>query len=134
MINFYLVLFFRFHAWCISYTNLLHVYKELNLKKWYFAFVQIILCGYIKILTTRLVFQCRISNERRGGSRTAATSKMKHFVITKSSILDIVAVLDPPLECVISFSLAIISESNVALKKYAWRAVTQKPHALLTTP
>ena len=70
---------------------------------------------------------------------------MKHFVIivngfqpltniTKSSILDIATVLDPPLERVISFSLAIISESNVALKKYAWRAVTQKPHALLTTP
>ena len=44
----------------------------------------------------------------RGGSRTAATSKMEHFVIivnrwkpltiiTKSSILDVAAVLDPPL-------------------------------------
>ena len=44
----------------------------------------------------------------RGGSRTAAISKMDHFVIivsgqkpltiiTKSSILDVVAVLDPPL-------------------------------------
>ena len=29
----------------------------------------------------RLVFLCHVSNERRGGSRTAATSKMKHFVI-----------------------------------------------------
>ena len=45
----------------------------------------------------------------RGGSRTAATSKMEHFVIivngwkpliiiTKSSIVDVAAVLDPPLE------------------------------------
>ena len=45
----------------------------------------------------------------RGGSRTAATSKMKHFVIivngfqpltiiTKHSILDIAAVLDLPLQ------------------------------------
>ena len=44
----------------------------------------------------------------RGGSRTAATSKMEHFVIivngwkpltiiTKRSILDVAAILDPPL-------------------------------------
>ena len=44
----------------------------------------------------------------RGGSRTAGTSKMEHFVIivngwkpltiiTKRSILDVTAVLDPPL-------------------------------------
>ena len=44
----------------------------------------------------------------RGGSRAAATSKMEHFVIivngfqlltiiTKRSILDIAAALDPPL-------------------------------------
>ena len=47
--------------------------------------------------------------EFRGGSRTAATSKMEGFVIivngfqplttiTKHSILDVAAVLDPPLE------------------------------------
>ena len=47
----------------------------------------------------------------RGGSRTAATSKMEHFVIivndwkpltiiTKSSMLDVAAVLDPPLTIV----------------------------------
>ena len=47
--------------------------------------------------------------ESRDGSRTAATSKMEHFVIivngwkpltifTKSSILDVAAVLDPSLE------------------------------------
>ena len=47
--------------------------------------------------------------EARGGSRTAATSKMEHFVIivngwkpliiiTKSSILDVAGVLDPPLK------------------------------------
>ena len=35
----------------------------------------------------------------RGGSRTAATSKMEHFVtiVTKRSILDVAAALDPPL-------------------------------------
>ena len=47
----------------------------------------------------------------RGGSRTSATSKMEHFVIivngfqpltiiTKRSILDVAAVLDPSLEAV----------------------------------
>ena len=47
--------------------------------------------------------------ETRGGSRAAATSKMKRFVIivngfqpltiiTKGSILDVAAALDPPLE------------------------------------
>ena len=49
-----------------------------------------------------------ISVSVRGRSRTAATSKMEHFVITvngfepltiitNSSILDVAAVLDPPL-------------------------------------
>ena len=48
----------------------------------------------------------------RGGPGTAATSKMEHFVIivngfqpltivTKSSILDIAAVLDPPLQLIL---------------------------------
>ena len=51
----------------------------------------------------------------RGGSRTAATSKMERFVIivngfqpltiiTKRSILDVAAVLDPPL-MIIYFNL-----------------------------
>ena len=49
-----------------------------------------------------------LANYIRVGSRTAPTSKMEHFVIivndwkpltitTKSSILDVAAVLDPPL-------------------------------------
>ena len=49
-----------------------------------------------------------ITNSTRGGSRTAATSKIEHFliivngwkpltIITKSSILDIAAARDPPL-------------------------------------
>ena len=51
------------------------------------------------------------ANHSRGGSRTAATSKMEYFVIivngfqpltitTKSSILDVAAVLDLPLDSV----------------------------------
>ena len=50
----------------------------------------------------------------RGGPRTAATSKMELFmiivngwkpltIITKSSILDVVAVLDPPLRLVMDY-------------------------------
>ena len=42
----------------------------------------------------------RVARGIRSGSRTAATSKMEHFVITlitKGSILDVAAVLDPPL-------------------------------------
>ena len=60
-------------------------------------------------------------NKIRGGSRIAAASKIEHFVIivkewkpltviTKSSVLDVVAVLDPALRIsllakIISFSL-----------------------------
>ena len=54
-----------------------------------------------------------VSGEKyRGGSRTAATSKVELFVIiviTKSSILDVAAVLDQPL---IVVSLLIWSNSS----------------------
>ena len=57
------------------------------------------------------------SLKSRGGSRTAATSKMKRFVIivtgwkpltiiTKCSILDVAAVLDPPLKSLINMQHA----------------------------
>ena len=60
-----------------------------------FGFSKETVTGYVDILFTR-------------GSRTAATSKMEHFlitlnglqpliIITKCSILDVAAVLDPPL-------------------------------------
>ena len=62
-------------------------------------------------LSNRLGFFCRIYTVCRGGSRTAATSKMEYFVIivngfqpltitTKSSILDVAAVLGLPLDSV----------------------------------
>ena len=52
------------------------------------------------------------TNSSRGGSRTAATSKMKRFVIIvngfqpltiipNGSILDVAAVLDPPLSSIL---------------------------------
>ena len=52
----------------------------------------------------------------RSGPRTAATSKREHFVtkpltiIKKSSILDVAAVLDPPL----NFRIVIYNECNKA--------------------
>ena len=61
------------------------------------------------------------NNSTRGGSRAAAISRMECFVIivngfqpltiiTKHSILDVVAALDPPLstDCEISSKLAIV--------------------------
>ena len=60
-------------------------------------------------------------DEQRSGSRTAATSKMERFVIivngwkpltiiTKCSILDIAAVLDPPLEPLLLLNDALLEE------------------------
>ena len=49
----------------------------------------------------------------RGGSRTAATSKVELFVITKSSTLDVAAVLDPPLSC---FTIILSYESLELVK------------------
>ena len=62
--------------------------------------------------------------ESRDGSRTAATSKMEHFVIivngwkpltifTKSSILDVAAVLDPSLESFAGLLYASVKPSTV---------------------
>ena len=62
--------------------------------------------NYQMSVAISIAFICR--GIFRGGSRTAATSKMEHFVIivngwkpltiiTKSSILDVATVLDPPL-------------------------------------
>ena len=65
----------------------------------------------------------------RGRSRAAATSKMEHFVIivngfksltiiTKRSILDVAAVLDPPLHAtLIWYILLSVLEENKNLKE-----------------
>ena len=74
----------------------------------------------IKILNSSTdytnVFRVTYENPRtRGGSRTAATSKMERFVIivngwkpltiiTKRPILDVAVVLDPPLRMAASIS------------------------------
>ena len=92
------------------------IYKH----KWYLidlfhsAFSKTRMYTVLKSLISIFVFTMNIeacsSHETlsRGGSRTAATSKMEHFVIivngfqpliiiTKNSILDVATVLDPPL-------------------------------------
>ena len=66
------------------------------------------------------------TNQNRGGSRTAATSKMKCFVIivngwkqltiiTKRSILDAAVVLDPPLQKVYG------SDNNMNAIRIKWQ-------------
>ena len=65
--------------------------------------------GFIRIYFDENLIYSEV--QASGGSRTAATSKMERFVIivngwkkltiiTKSSILDVAAVLDPPLQAV----------------------------------
>ena len=64
---------------------------------------------------------CHWNVNSRGGSRTAATFKMERFVIiangfqpltiiTKRSILDVAAVLDPPLNSLVAQNLSEISQ------------------------
>ena len=71
--------------------------------------LQNFICKIDKLSSTEMITSSFI--KIRGGSRTAATSKMEHFVIivngwkpltiiTKSSIFDVAAVLDPPLKIV----------------------------------
>ena len=72
------------------------------------AYLNILIFRYMLWLTCRMVIiYCRAGS--RNGSRTAATSKIECFVIiangwksltiiTKRSILEVAAVLDPPLD------------------------------------
>ena len=89
-----------------SYVYLKDIYKTLKwigkLSKLEYYF----LCGKVNLSVihpTHITIYSFGITMLRGGSRTAATSKMEHFVIiqnniiTKSSILDVAAVLDPPL-------------------------------------
>ena len=75
---------------------------------------------------------CQYCTSFRGASRTTATSKMERFVIivngiqpltiiTKRSILDVAAVLDPPL----SLSLALIPYSTVLRRKLSIKNVSR---------
>ena len=68
----------------------------------------------------------QLQYKARGGSRTAATSKVERFVIivnsfqplyiiTKCSILDIAAVLDPPLKACLAITGAIKGTSRECL-------------------
>ena len=64
----------------------------------------------------------------RGGSRAAAISKMEHFmimvngfqpltIITKRSILDVAAVLDPPLKPIVFENYNECKKNNLFLTK-----------------
>ena len=103
-----------------------------------------------------LVFGCiarlilvRYYTALRGGSRTAATSKMEPFVIivngwkpltiiTKSSILDVAAALDPPLApYTIEFPLFVFSVilylACVLFTLYPCSALLISDHSLFRT-
>ena len=103
-----------------------------------------------------LVFGCiarlilvRYYTALRGGSRTAATSKMEPFVIivngwkpltiiTKSSILDVAAALDPPLApYTIEFPLFVFSVmlylACVLFTLYSCSALLISGHSLFRT-
>ena len=67
----------------------------------------------------KITFPSNETKVPRGGSSTAATSKMERFaiivnglkpltIITKHSILDVAAVLDPPLVPAIGFKIQIV--------------------------
>ena len=60
------------------------------------------------------MFMERVCIQHRGGSRIAATSKMELF-ITKCSILDVAAVIDPPLQQVFPFTPMNFSASPESL-------------------
>ena len=70
-----------------------------------------------------------MNNVTRGGSRAASTSKIEHFVIiingfqpltiiTKCSILDVEAALDPPLIKKYKSSIRITLSHTVGLDKH----------------
>ena len=76
-----------------SNFNKTYLYKNLTVKK---------ISVETQFKVTRKIQFNTNKKKVRGGSRTAATSKMERFVIivtiiTKRSILDIAGVLDPPL-------------------------------------
>ena len=104
--------------------------------------IKTIITGIIIIITIIIAksfsssyfyFTNKIGN--RGGSRTAAASKMEHFVITvngfqpltiitQSSILDVTAILDPPLG---NWYLALtyIISSQYLKKNLHWSAISK---------
>ena len=66
-------------------------------------------------MSSILIFQQKV-----GGSRTAVTSKMEHFVIIfKRSILDVAAALDPSLNILVMASVSIALQ-NVGLTAYSY--------------
>ena len=90
-----------------------------------------------KCRNKRLIMIIIISRIIRGGSRTAATSKMERFVIlsqsvnyyqltiiTKRSILNVAAVLDPPLIMKVKINIKILyskSFKKLCLRKKNWK-------------
>ena len=90
-----------------------HIKKPFLLK----SFNEIMTIVLIKKISTDIIVS-------RGGSRAPATSKMEHFVIivygwkpltiiTKRSILDVAAALDPPLDSIVGIRGVFRILSNI---------------------
>ena len=103
---------------CVADPQVIEIWLQISLK----AMV-------VWQLTKNKSCKCTPIFHIKGGSRTAATSTMEHFVIningwklltiiTKSSILDVAALLDPPLHidqphsCSITISLYPVNQST----------------------
>ena len=89
------------------FTNLVTIVEFVSNIKYSFNFIPYMVYPDCQYCITQLVITC--SKPTRGWSRAAATFKMERFVIivngfkpltiiTKRSILDVAAVLDPPLQ------------------------------------
>ena len=123
-----------------------------NADKWFFVCVtnsrNIIPLFHVKIMPNdslqmidlNLARTCKnkfCENKIRGGSRATATSKMERFVIivngwkpltiiTKRSILDVAAALDPPLKIKINW-LNLLKKVSLRYNWYGWEEKAPLP-------
>ena len=113
-----------FFSKCDQIRRKLRIWTNLLKKPW----MENLIFPVIKLTSclARFIFQIRrdISIKRRGGSRTAATFKMERFliivndfqlitIVTKRSILDVAAVLDPALK---SITTLLILKCQIVLQ------------------
>ena len=122
----------HFFSKCDQIRRKQRIWTKLLKKPW----MENLIFSVIKLTSclARFIFQIRrdISIKSRGGSRTAATFKMERFVIivngfqlitiiTKRSILDVAAVLDPPLKSIttlliLKWQIVSTAECNIMME------------------
>ena len=98
---------------------------------------KLFLCTFLVSFFMAFFAQKRIYTIYRGGSRTAATSKMKHFliivngwepltIITKRSILDVAAALNSSLKYIIWLCVWLIFWTRSSIKLIYFRSLCRK--------